>query len=69
MRQMPVNKKAPVLDRIAAEVHRLSPGNGASLPHVEELLRELAEAESTPAALRPLARQALATALQPAQGQ
>ena len=60
MKQMTVNKNAPVLDQIAAEVHRLSPGDGASLPHVEKLLRALEQAESAPDALRTLARQALA---------
>lgn len=54
-----VDKTAPALTQIASEVHQLSPRDGGSRLHVEKLLRELAQAESTPEALRELAWQAL----------
>jgi len=59
IRQRFVDKNAPALTQIASEVQRLSPADGASRLHVEKLLREMAQAESTPEALRDLAWQAL----------
>ena len=54
-----MDKNTPTLQQIALEVTGLSPADGASLLHVEKLLRELAQAESAPEAVRELAWQAL----------
>jgi two-component system chemotaxis sensor kinase CheA len=59
MRRTPVDKNVLSLEQICSEVTLLSPADGASLLHVEKLLRELAQAESAPEAVRELAWQAL----------
>jgi two-component system chemotaxis sensor kinase CheA len=62
MRQDNVDKNVPTLEQLASEVILLVPEDGASRLRVERLLRELAQAEASPEAVRELAWQALVLA-------